>query len=455
MSTRTLLPNPSAAFKTRPLTHAANAVLQRKCGCSGTTNECEDCKKKKLQRRASGSVATPVAPPIVHDVVCSAGQALDRSTRAFFEPRFDHDFSKVRIHTDARAAESAQAVNALAYAVGRDVVFASGQYAPTTHEGRLLLAHELTHVVQQASVTAPSGPSRVDDDVFAEHEADTTASAILQGKSCESAVTWPMPRLSRKVKVDKPKDNIPNPGGAGLVQTNAKTIEKYLKTLCPTGSVAVDPPAGTAAINASFCTPVALPAGVAGPPGPAPAQTSKTATGCGCICDLVNSAHLWTIIVDDAQWPHTIPDDPDAGNGKKPGGTGGTVTAPSPNSPKLWGAATRGGKELDIDPWLVLGHELCGHGWLNDSGQHGPDETSKRGEGGHQATVARENALRAEHGIDPRGSFKDPDCGESYSRDKSASGTVNWSKYHSDCVNWRANYNAAHGTKYKITDKIP
>jgi len=65
------------------------------------------------------------------------------------EPRFGHDFSDVRIHTDARAAESARAINALAYTVGRDVVFSAGQFAPNSGEGRKLIAHELTHVVQQ------------------------------------------------------------------------------------------------------------------------------------------------------------------------------------------------------------------------------------------------------------------------------------------------------------------
>jgi len=65
------------------------------------------------------------------------------------EPRFGHDFSQVRVHTNAKVAESARAVNALAYTVGRDVVFGVGQYAPTTSAGQRLLAHELTHVVQQ------------------------------------------------------------------------------------------------------------------------------------------------------------------------------------------------------------------------------------------------------------------------------------------------------------------
>ena len=104
--------------------------------------------------------AAPVntVPPILHDVLNSSGQQLDAGTRAFMEPRFGHDFSQVRVHTDEKAAESAQAVNALAYTVGRDVVFGEGRYEPETSQGRRLLAHELTHVLQQASRTVVSMP---------------------------------------------------------------------------------------------------------------------------------------------------------------------------------------------------------------------------------------------------------------------------------------------------------
>ena len=73
------------------------------------------------------------------------------------EPRFGYDFSRVRVHTDARATQSARAVNALAYTVGRDVVFDAGQYAPHTNEGKSLMAHELTHVVQQGCHTQGPG----------------------------------------------------------------------------------------------------------------------------------------------------------------------------------------------------------------------------------------------------------------------------------------------------------
>jgi outer membrane protein OmpA-like peptidoglycan-associated protein len=86
---------------------------------------------------------------------------LDTATRSLFESRFGHDFSGVRVHTDARAAESARAVGALAYTVGRNIAFGAGQYAPASSVGRALLAHELTHVVQQAGAAASSGELRV------------------------------------------------------------------------------------------------------------------------------------------------------------------------------------------------------------------------------------------------------------------------------------------------------
>jgi hypothetical protein len=260
--------------------------------------------------------------------------------------------------------------------------------------------------------------------------------------------------LHRTIKVGDAPGNIPNPTGKGLTQTKGKTVEGYLTTLCGGGSVGVDPKSGAVSIDDAFCT-----AGPAVALGMAATPTTRafaaTPTGCGCICDLKRSKNAWTIIVDDTKWPQTNFADNDKAIGKTPGGSGGTVTTPSPNSPKLWGAETAGGKELDIDPWLVLGHELCGHGWLGDTGAHGPDEAAPRGEGGHQETVARENKLRKEHGIDLRGTFKQPNCGESYWRDKKKSGAVNWSSYHATCDAWRKQYNKDRGTSYKITDTIP
>jgi hypothetical protein len=109
---------------------------------------------------ASGAGAVAV-PPSVHETLRAAGQPLDAQVRSFMEPRFgdgrfDRDFSRVRVHTDARAAQSASEVNALAYAVGDHLIFGPGQYAPESTPGKALIAHELAHVVQQQS--APTAP---------------------------------------------------------------------------------------------------------------------------------------------------------------------------------------------------------------------------------------------------------------------------------------------------------
>jgi hypothetical protein len=89
--------------------------------------------------------------PTVYDVLRSPGRPLDTETQTFFEQRLGHDFSRVRVHTDEQAARSAQEVNALAYTVGRDISFGSGQFAPDTEAGQKLLAHELAHVVQNGN----------------------------------------------------------------------------------------------------------------------------------------------------------------------------------------------------------------------------------------------------------------------------------------------------------------
>ena len=203
---RALLP---ALVKPATADSFVRPVLQRKCACGGEhagEGECEECRKKQeqgtMQRAAIGDAPAVAVPPVVHEVLRSPGQPLDAAIRAFMEPRFASDFShmrvhaiagrgptpltvsrpgepaereadqiaktvvdwpardgteagpradlsRVRLHTDSRAAESARAVNALAYTVGGDIVFGAGQYAPRTAAGRHLLAHELTHVLQQ------------------------------------------------------------------------------------------------------------------------------------------------------------------------------------------------------------------------------------------------------------------------------------------------------------------
>lgn len=107
--------------------------------------------QRLVQSKLDGlaDTAHAIAPPIVHDALAGPSQPLAVATRAFMEPRFGHDFGGVRVHSDAAAAESARAVGAKAYTVGQDIVFGANQFQPNTDAGRRLLAHELTHVMQQ------------------------------------------------------------------------------------------------------------------------------------------------------------------------------------------------------------------------------------------------------------------------------------------------------------------
>jgi Domain of unknown function (DUF4157) len=183
-------------YQQQSFTAVPTGILQRKCAACDTRTiaggKCEDCENKRG------------VPPVVNEVLNSPGKPLDKDTRGFFESRFEHNFSsvpvssspqrksqngltigesknvyeqeadrvansvitnegqdkgqganvdlsRVRVHTDSKAAESAASVNALAYTVGNNIVFGAGQFAPGTQAGQRLIAHELTHVAQQSA----------------------------------------------------------------------------------------------------------------------------------------------------------------------------------------------------------------------------------------------------------------------------------------------------------------
>ncbi|MGW8251740.1 MAG: eCIS core domain-containing protein, partial [Anaerolineales bacterium] len=139
------------------VTHPASVlhntdVLQRACACgqhSRAGGECESRKKQRSELQRSplsrqtrgGEDGGQFAPPIVQDVIRSPGQPLDGETRQSMESRFEHDFSGVRVHADAGASESAQAIDARAYTIGKDVVFGAAEYNPHTSAGQSLIAH--------------------------------------------------------------------------------------------------------------------------------------------------------------------------------------------------------------------------------------------------------------------------------------------------------------------------
>jgi len=174
----------------------ANGVLQRKCACgnhAASGGECTNCAKKKLQRKLSigasndpleleadrvadqvlayqpthsfSNISAPKiqrraeqpsqqseeVPASVERVMASSGSPLPITVRKDMEQRFGQDFSQVRMHTGAAAEQSARDVNAKAYTLGNNIVFNRGKFSPETQSGKHLLAHELTHVLQQSS----------------------------------------------------------------------------------------------------------------------------------------------------------------------------------------------------------------------------------------------------------------------------------------------------------------
>ncbi|MEO8862524.1 MAG: DUF4157 domain-containing protein [Ginsengibacter sp.] len=117
--------------------------VQRKCA------HCEN--EEKLQRKESTSQPTEASSETNSYIgsLSSKGSSLSESSRNFFEPKFNRDLSKVKIHNDANAAKSSQSINALAYTIGDHIVFNQNQFNPESDNGKKLLAHELTHVMQQ------------------------------------------------------------------------------------------------------------------------------------------------------------------------------------------------------------------------------------------------------------------------------------------------------------------
>lgn len=217
-------------------------ILQRKCACGQHTftgSECEECRQKHegmMQHAAVSSAPVGTVPSVLNEVLSSSGQPLDVATRRFMESRFGQDFSQVRIHNDVRAEESTQAVNALAYTVGQNIVFGAGQYAPGTLVGQRLLAHELTHVVQQSSTNGTHsytiGPA---SDVY-EAEADKSAFSIVptfDGNASQADISY----LSVNHRLHSPAiqrvsfgDNGElSPGRKAIVAAAAQIAERLVK----------------------------------------------------------------------------------------------------------------------------------------------------------------------------------------------------------------------------------
>jgi hypothetical protein len=193
------------------LTSSATRILQRQCirGNQKVNGESESYSREKrwlLQRAAIGHTQSSEVPS-VHDFINSPGQPLEAEARAFMEPRFGYDFSQVRVHTDAKAAESARMINALAYTVGQDIVFDAGQYSLGINSGQKLVAHELAHVIQQRSEAQPGlviGKASKE----CERQADQVAQVITQGgqRTALKQVCQGLHRVAEQVQRQKSKN---------------------------------------------------------------------------------------------------------------------------------------------------------------------------------------------------------------------------------------------------------
>jgi outer membrane protein OmpA-like peptidoglycan-associated protein len=173
--------------------------------------------KTLLLRRSVGQAKPLTALLIVHEVLRSPGQPLDRAGRDLFEPRFGHDFSKVRVHTDSKANESAGAINAQAYTMGQDVVLAKGDHTLGDAGNKHLLAHELAHVVQQSQGGVNSQ---------LEQRADAAAADVMRGNAINPALLGgasPSIQMKPNEQSDKPVKDKPT----AAPNSWSKTLDKF------------------------------------------------------------------------------------------------------------------------------------------------------------------------------------------------------------------------------------
>ena len=175
-----------AHHQTAAVTPATNGILQRKCACGQQTiagGECTECSKARLPRHH------PRTLDEIGQQLSATSQPLDNRTRSFMGDQFGVDFSGVRIHTNQAAQSAADVLRAEAFTIGTHVFFARDRYNPETSEGKFLLAHELTHVVQQGNTPvslqnsdSPSGAMsglETEADTIAQHVVDASNTSYL------------------------------------------------------------------------------------------------------------------------------------------------------------------------------------------------------------------------------------------------------------------------------------
>lgn len=340
--------------------------------CPGQTDR--DAKDKmRLKPLSSATAGIAVSPEVeaqIQSIRSSGGRPLSGSERAFFEPRFGQDFSKVRVHAGFRAAEAARAIQARAFTVGQDVVLGLDHAATAPELGDVLMAHELAHVGQQVPALSP--------------------------------------QLRRKLTVDPKRGALmkplPHPYSAATAGDEEKVKLEYARSCLKTldaDQVGADVDS-TGKVTTSKCKKRRRCAST---------QKGERATD-HCLCDMTKAiATKWAIVVDDYAWPATD-------------FSSTTISINSAGSVFQHGEWSATGKRLASSDARTLGHELCGHAWLKACGVHpqAKDVGVLEGRPAHDPTVMIENKIASEmaaaYGTEyvPRGLYADPHAGESYTR---------------------------------------
>jgi len=260
-------------------------------------------------------------------------------------------------------------------------------------------------------------------------------------------------KISRKLSVENPDGMIPNPTGSGISQTNGQTVFDYINQLCPDTDWMMQD-GRIELLDTNFCFPSEEQEDGSFK---SPSQLSAHPVSCECLCE-TSMDPLDNIIIRI--------NDQEEGTGSTNDNAGGTIiNVPSPNAKesKVMGAS---GTMVDSPPFIILAHELCGHHLLSRHGNDNENMLNDR-RGGHDPTINRENEIRSEHGIDQRGTFRDPCCGLGDNSPEGMEGTTHpcgkkfeegltkHRKYAYECKHWRDEYNRLNGTSFAVEDAIP
>lgn len=320
---------------------------------------------EEFVQRKSDKNTLSESTPVFSDgsrLLRSEGSPLSSDERDFFESRFGRDFSQVRIHADHSADGIAQQINAQAFTIGNDIMFAKGYYAPQSYSGRQLLAHELAHIIQQRP--QPQYESR-----------DSKNRPEIRHRLPKNSIAgaWRIVQSPRRSRMPNPLV----PTG----QTDEQLLLAGFREICPLATLS----------SGEISVPLA---------GAVPTARQQ---GCRCLRDIERVLPT----MKSTNPPATIQAEPQGWSSTNPGADPVWVKVRHPDDPFSWGYWTN---ITEQDPyerrhqkpfWQTLAHEVCGHVWtfIRTRGRHsGGRGTNPRD---HDPAIENENLIAGEHGVLP------------------------------------------------------